>query len=152
MARKARGKRVSGDAGAVSVRGKVANGEGTLYQEPNGRWRATYHVPGDPRRYKVSGRTREVALKRLAERKAEIAATGVPARLDRSTTVGSLAKWWLTTVAQHRVRPSSYEKYKDRVARIETSLGSITVADTRTTLKQVLSEGIAHRAPSDEPG
>ena len=62
MARKARGKRAASDAGAISVRGKVANGEGSLYQEPNGRWRATYRVPGDPRRYKVSGRTREEAF------------------------------------------------------------------------------------------
>ncbi|MEO8697792.1 MAG: site-specific integrase [Acidimicrobiales bacterium] len=153
----------------MSIRGKVANGEGSLYQEPNGRWRATYRVPGDLQRYTVSGRTREEALRRLAERKAEIAATGVPARLERSTTVAALARWWLTTVAQHQVRPSSYGKYSDRVARIESSLGSLavvelrsehvatwqaqlldsglaakTVADTRTTLKQVLSEAVAH--------
>jgi integrase len=169
VARKARGKRAAGDSGTVSVRGKVANGEGSLYQEPNGRWRATYRVPGDPRRYKVSGRTREEALRKLGERKSEIAAAGVPSRLDRSTTVGALANWWLTTVARHRVRPSSYGKYKARVARIEAAFGSLavgelrsehvatwqaelldkglaakTVADTRTTLKQVLSEAIVH--------
>ncbi|HUP75761.1 MAG TPA: site-specific integrase [Acidimicrobiales bacterium] len=71
--------------------------------------------------------------------------------------------------ARHRVRPSSYRKYTARVARIEASLGSLavvelrsehvatwqrelldkglaakTVADTRTTLKQVLSEAVVH--------
>ena len=63
MARKARGKRAAGDSGAVSVRGKVANGEGSLYQEPNGRWRATYRVPGGELKCLVVGELRALLFR-----------------------------------------------------------------------------------------
>ena len=80
---------------------------------------------------------------------------------------GEVARWWLETIARHRVRPSSFGRYVDRVRRIESTLGDLnaialtatraatwqaellssglaskTVADVRVTLRQVLSAGV----------
>jgi len=66
MAKKPAGKRsVDGD-GRVRVRGKASNGEGSLYRDSDGWWRATYMVAGEARRRRVRGRTREEALARRA--------------------------------------------------------------------------------------
>ena len=47
--------------------GKAANGEGSLYREIDGAWRATYRVPGESRPRRVRGRTREEALRRRGQ-------------------------------------------------------------------------------------
>lgn len=62
-----KGKRVRGADGSFTVSGKAANGEGSLYREANGGWRATYRVPGESRPRRVRGRTREEALRRRGE-------------------------------------------------------------------------------------
>ena len=54
-------KRVQGVDGSFTVAGKAANGEGSLYREANGAWRATYRVPGESRPRRVRGRTRDEA-------------------------------------------------------------------------------------------
>ena len=46
MARPPKGKRVTTAEGSFTVNGKAANGEGSLYRERDGWWRATYVVPG----------------------------------------------------------------------------------------------------------
>ena len=60
-------KRVKGADGSYVVRGKAANGEGSLYQEADGSWRATYRVPGESRIRRVRGRTRDEALRRRVD-------------------------------------------------------------------------------------
>lgn len=57
MARRPVGKRSIDDEGAVRVRGKAANGEGSVYFASDGRWRATYRVPGEGRPRTASGTT-----------------------------------------------------------------------------------------------
>jgi integrase len=88
---------------------------------------------------------------------------------DRDTTVADLGAWWLDTVARHRVRPSTFGKYADRVTRITATLGhmpvravkaehvarwqsellksglsSSTVSDVRVTLRQIFEQGVIH--------
>ena len=53
--------------GTVHVHGKASNGEGSLYRDSDGSWRATYTVAGEARRRRVRGRTRDEAIARRAE-------------------------------------------------------------------------------------
>ena len=168
MARAARSKRVRKADGSYVVRGKAANGEGSLYQESDGVWRATYRVPGELRPRRVRGRTRDEAIRRrieAVERAGRLsAASPSKASLTPRSSLAELSFWWLETVARHRVRPSSLGKYQDRVERIVRSLGGVrvedlraeqvaswqsellsslspkTVADTRATLRAVMEE------------
>ena len=93
VARRPVGKRsVDGD-GTVRVRGRAANGEGSVYFAADGRWRATYRIPGEGRPRSVSGATRDKAIaardRRLAELAEEplspIAAAGA---MSGATTIG----------------------------------------------------------------
>jgi len=171
MARPPKGKRVSTAEGSFTVNGKAANGEGSLYRERDGWWRATYLVPGESRCRRVRGRTREEALRRRGEALTRALAEGprTPAAtmMSGSTTVTELATWWLRNVAGVRVRPSSLGKYEDRVERIVAWLGDVrigqlraeqvatwqtellktlapsTVADTRATLRTLVAEAVA---------
>ena len=170
MRRVAKGKRVAVPEGSFTVNGKAANGEGSLYRERDGTWRATYRVPGEPRPRRVRGRTRDEAFRRRTEaltRALEAAArTPAGSMLSRSTTVGEFSQWWLRNVARNRVRASSLGKYEDRVERITRSLGDVelgklraeqvaawqtelletlgphTVADTRSTLHSIIEQAV----------
>jgi hypothetical protein len=46
MARKANGKRSVSRDGSVRVHGNASNGEGSVYLDADGSWRATYVAPG----------------------------------------------------------------------------------------------------------
>lgn len=169
MGRPAKGKRVT-TGGSFTVNGKASNGEGSLYRERDGTWRATYRVPGVARPRRVRGRTREEALRRrddaLSEALSATASTPAGATLGRSTTVNVFARWWLRNVAANRVRASSLGKYEDRVERITAWLGDVelsalraeqvatwqtellgtlapqTVADTRSTFHSIMEEAV----------
>jgi integrase len=135
MGRPPKGKRRASADGSFSVAGKASNGEGSLYREQDGTWRATYRVPGVARPRRVRGRTREEALRRrdeaLASALTVAAATPAGAVLTRSTTVSVFARWWLRNVAAGRVRPSSLGKYEDRVERISEYLGDVELGSLR---------------------
>lgn len=66
------GKRVA-VADAVRVLGKNPNGYGSVYQRADGRWVATWRVPGDLRLRRATGKTRDVAIERRTQRLAEVA-------------------------------------------------------------------------------
>jgi hypothetical protein len=109
VARPRKGKRVKAVDGSFTVSGKAANGEGSLYREADGTWRATYRVPGESRPRRVRGRTREEALRRRAEAVTQALESRprspATTALSGSTTIAELAAWWLATVASVRVRP-----------------------------------------------
>jgi integrase len=169
LAKQPKGKRVRGVDGSFTVSGKAANGEGSLYREVDGSWRATYRVPGESRPRRVRGRTREAALRRRGEALTKaLTEERRPSTtaLSASSTVAEFAAWWLTTIAAVRVRPSSLGKYVDRVERITASLGDVrigslrpeqvatwqsellkslsakTVADTRATFRSIVAEAV----------
>ena len=115
VARRPVGKRSVDSDGTVRVRGRAANGEGSVYFAADGRWRATYRIPGEGRPRSVSGATRDKAIaardRRLAQLAEEpltpIAAAGT---MSGDTPIGELARWWLTNVqtpsgAGHHVGP-----------------------------------------------
>jgi integrase len=165
-----KGKRVRAIDGSFTVSGKASNGEGSLYREADGVWRATYRVPGESRPRRVRGRTREEVLRRRAEALTKALAEGprTPSTtmLSASSTIAELAAWWLQTVAAARVRPSSLGKYVDRIERITAWLGDVrigglraeqvatwqsellrslapkTVADSRATFRSLVDEAV----------
>lgn len=170
MARPPKGKRSKTADGSFTVNGKAANGEGSLYREADGAWRATYRVPGESRPRRVRGRTRDDALRRRAEALTHaleaMPRTPSTVALTGTSTIAELASWWLHNVAAIRVRPSSLGKYVDRVERITAWLGDVrvgslrpeqvaawqaellgslapkTVADTRATLRTIMAEAV----------
>jgi len=175
MARRTVGKRIVDTDGTVRVHGKASNGEGSLYRDSDGSWRATYTVAGEARRRRVRGRTRDAAIARRAEK---LVALGQPqsATLHPDATVAELAGWWLDVVARHRVRMSSFGKYEDRVRRITDTLGATpvrsvtrervatwqsnllkfglaatTVSDVRGTLRQVLEQAVINELIASNP-
>ncbi len=165
MPRAPRGKRITAPDGTVQVRGKVANGDGSLYALPNGTWRATYTDRTGKRRV-VRGRTRAHATERRDQAVLHDQAAG-PSAFGRDTTIAELADWWLHNVATQAVRASSLGKYRDRVARIDATLGPTpvvelpaegvtqwlgelarsglaagTIKDTKVTLGQILDQAV----------
>jgi hypothetical protein len=72
MARKANGKRSVSRDGSVRVHGKASNGEGSVYLDADGSWRATYVAPGSARPKRVRGKTREEAIARRAVKLEEL--------------------------------------------------------------------------------
>ena len=135
MPKRPKGKRVRDLDGSFTVSGKAANGEGSLYCEKNGIWRATYRVAGESRARRVRGRTREEALRRrgsaLTKALAEQPRPATTDTLEPSNTIAEFAAWWLRTIAAVRVRPSSLGKYADRVERITAWLGDVRVGSLR---------------------
>jgi integrase len=123
MASRRRGKRVTTPEG-LRVFGKNANRDGSVYRQADGRWCATWWVPGEKRRRKATGKTQQEAIERRARRREE-------AGLDRGAlrTVGSLADWWLHNVHKPAVRASTWAKSEDRVRRIKATLGELPVTE-----------------------
>ena len=175
MARKTTGKRSVGRDGALRVHGKASNGEGSIYRDSDGAWRATYSVPGEARPRRVRGKTREEAIARRTVKLEELSQIQ-SSTFHRDATVAELAAWWLDVVARHRVRPSTFGTYSDRVQRITDTLGvmpvrlvkpervarwqsdllksglaSGTVADVRVTLHQVLEQAVIHELIASNP-
>ena len=156
VSKRPKGKRVRGVDGSFTVSGKAANGEGSLYRERDGAWRATYRVPGESRPRRVRGRTREEALRRRAEALTKaLTAESRPSMttLGASSTIAEFAAWWLNTVAAVRVRPSSLGKYVDRVERITASLGDVRIGSLRAeqvaTWQSELLSGLSAKTVSD---
>jgi hypothetical protein len=123
MATRRKGKRVETPDG-VRVFGKAANREGSVYRQADGRWCATWWVPGEKRPRKATGKTQQEAIERRAKRREQ---AGL--ELGGLRTVGSLADWWLHNVHRQSVRASTWAKSEDRVRRIKATLGELPVVD-----------------------
>lgn len=128
MPRRPSGKRHTNPDGTVTVSAKAANGEGSIYPDSRGMYRATY-LDADGKRRTVSGRTKAIAAERRDARLAEIAADAPTGALGSSPTVGAVAAWWLENVAAANVRPGTLHTYGRDVRRIVDGLGSVPIAD-----------------------
>ncbi|MFI5911583.1 tyrosine-type recombinase/integrase [Dactylosporangium sp. NPDC051541] len=94
---------------------KNPNGEGTIYQRPNGTWAGVAHVlttDGTMKRKTVYGKTWEQAHEKLVELKAK-SHRGVPSP-DRSWKVDEYLRYWLQVYASG-LRPKTYEGYESAV-------------------------------------
>jgi integrase len=177
MSRPPKGKRATAGDGSVNVRGKAGNGEGSVYfREGRGIYVATFMIDG--KRKVVEAKTRAAAIERrhLALTKYRPSAGS---HVTGKTTVLELAEWWIENVLALRVRSSSRGATANRLTRAR--LGSIadvpvtdlrpeqvmawqaellkrlapsTVADSLTSLKQVLRHAVdlelIPRSPADK--
>jgi integrase len=123
MASRRKGKRIETPDG-TRVFGKNPNGVGSVYRRADGRWCATWWVPGEKRPRAATGKTQQEAIDRRTRRRKE-------AGLDLGAlrTVAGLADWWLHNVHKHAVRQSSWAKSEDRVRRIKAALGELPVTE-----------------------
>ena len=174
MARKVTGKRSVGRNGSVRVHGKASNGEGSVYLDADGSWRATFVAPGSARPKRVRGKTREEAIARRAVKLEELSQSQ-SSTFHRDATVAELAAG-VDVVARHRVRASTLGTYSQRVERITNTIGQLparslkperiarwqsdllksglasgTVADVRVTLHQVLEQAVLHELIASNP-
>jgi integrase len=95
------------------VAGKRGNGEGSIYQMKDGRWRAAVSIGyrnGKPRRKVYTAATRAEVQERL-KRALGDQQLGLPIVGERET-VGKFLKHWIEHVAKNRVRPSTLESYR----------------------------------------
>ena len=121
MTGKRRGKRVVAADGTVTVRGKNANGEGSVYRAADGRWVATWSEPGAKYPRKATGVTREAAIRRRTERRAQ-------PRAAASASFSDVADWCLANVhstsvvdrrARGRVPPRCRQRRRDDRHRVD---------------------------------
>jgi integrase len=102
---------------AVTVRGKAANGAGSVYfDKADDVWRATYVVPTavGPARRKVRGSTREEALRRASEAY-DRAMSLLERQFDSTITLAELSAWWIDNIDRSRVRRSSIDTMSKRI-------------------------------------
>jgi len=166
-------KRSHTDDGSFTVRGKRANGEGSVYYDPTNRcWWATYRVPGERRERKVRAKTQRAATEKRDDVVARGGWVSRASRFSKATTVHELAEWWLANVAVDRVRPSSHgalttrltrarlgdladipvvelasetvQEWQSKLLHREKPLAPSTMADTRATLQQVIEAAVDH--------
>src|SRR5262245_41084513 len=93
------------------------HGEGSIYKDADGRWRGTLDLgwQGSKRRRKyVSGKTRKEidALLDQARRLHEQGALTI----GPQQTVWEFLDAWLTDTARHRLRPTTYRRYRKLLA------------------------------------
>jgi hypothetical protein len=95
------------------ARKRRGRGEGSVYQEPDGRWTGVisfgYTPDGKRRRKKVHGATKEIVLAKL--RKLPGQQAGEPCKL---TLEAYLARW-LENTAREKTGPTTYRRYKQVV-------------------------------------
>jgi integrase len=98
--------------------GRRGNGEGSIYQLADGRWRGSVFLgyrDGKPHRKYVTRRTRTEAaaeVRRLleAQRQGHLVTTG-------SMTVGEWLAVYLEEVARPKIRPRTYDRYRSDIER-----------------------------------
>jgi integrase len=124
---------------------KRANGEGTVYQRIDGRWEGAGYVQvadGSSKRVRVYGATRKEAADKLAAKLTD-SHRGMVVAKDANLTVGDYLSSWLSTVAVHRVRPTTYANYESYIRGfLIPGLGSrridtLTVRDVRMFLDKI---------------
>ena len=130
------------------ARGK---GEGTVYKDAEGRWRAAVPLPPDPvtgrrRRKVVRGRTRAEAVRRMRQVQLEVARTGDVPTGRTLTVAGWLERWLEQDVAPVR-KPSTTGDYRSAVrVHIVPAIGRrrldrLTPDDVRAVHRAVLGGG-----------
>lgn len=181
MSRRPTAKRTTDSGGATTVRGKRANGAGSVYfDQSNECYFATWR-DADGARRKVRGKTQAEAERRRSEaiERDAAGARRKGSRFTAATTVHELGEWWLDNVAPYRMRPSSVGTVakrltRDRLGRLADvavtelsseqvqewqsgllrgahALSASTVADTRVTLNQVLECAVDHHLIAVNP-
>lgn len=145
MLRAPSGKRTTAADGTVTVRGKRANGAGSIYfDRANGCWWATYRLPGERRNRKVRAKTQRQAEERRANAIADIA-NRPPDVSDGASGHGPAAL--ASATERTHVEPSSTATSHGITAPVRPLLVTVTqaaeiLAVGRTTIYQLISDGV----------
>jgi integrase len=128
---------------ATTPKRRGRRGDGALFQDTTGRWRAAVVVvdpdTGTRVRRAVSGRTMALARERLDNLRRDIAATGRP---SARTTLAEFLAGWLKAEAQ-RVRPATWRGRESQVRLyIVPALGSLKLAELRPSDVERLTSGM----------
>jgi integrase len=111
------------------TRKRRGRGEGSVYQEPDGRWTGVVSfginpATGKRRRRKAHGKTKQEVQKKLRELQGK--GPGEPCRL----TVAQFLTRWLENTAREQIGENTYERYKRIVdQRLIPQLGGLRLAD-----------------------
>lgn len=152
MATTPKGKKVTVD-GKASVRGRNANGKGTVYfDEQAGRWRGATFIDG--KRRGVSRRTRREAEKALAELRRS--GGQAEALFGNSVTIGELAEIFLAQLQSpgaHKRRARTAKTYASAVRiHIAPVFRGLPVKDLRySTVERFFSDLLDHGGPGGAP-
>ncbi|MEU0189784.1 site-specific integrase [Streptomyces afghaniensis] len=120
---------------------KNANNEGTIYQRKDGRWEGSAYVlttDGTYKRRSVYGKTWDEAHEKLTRLKAD-SLNGLPVSTSKMT-IAEYLTYWLTNVAQGKVRRTTYVNYESLVRNYVTpefgrkKLARLTARDIRAFL------------------
>uniref|UniRef100_UPI0031E2B257 site-specific integrase n=1 Tax=Streptomyces hawaiiensis TaxID=67305 RepID=UPI0031E2B257 len=120
---------------------KNANNEGTIYQRRDGRWEGSAYVlttDGTYKRRSVYGKTWDEAHEKLTRLKAD-SLNGLPVSTSKMT-IAEYLTYWLTNVAQGKVRRTTYVNYESLVRNYVTpefgrkKLARLTARDIRAFL------------------
>ena len=108
--------------------GKRGNGEGSIYQDSRGLYRAAITLENGTRKY-LSGRTRADVAKKL-NTALEVHNSGL--RLPGARlTVARFMSDWLEQSARPKLKPSTYRTYSDYIEHhITPALGKHTLASS----------------------
>jgi len=123
------------------LKGKRANGEGTIYRRKDGRWAAAVSLDRGVRKHFL-GRTREEVARKLAVG-LKASHDGVPLPNERLTTAQFLRDWLQS--ARPSVRVSTYDRY-EQLLRLHAlpALGRIPLARlTPQHLQRLYAEKLA---------
>ena len=133
---------------------KRGNSEGSIYEDANGRWRASVHIGwanGKRVRKLLSGRTRAEVAQKLTEalRNQQL---GIAPAVERQT-VAQYLQHWLEHVAGKQVRPKTLKTYQDIVAQhLIPALGTVPLPKLSVQkVREFMSAKLAQRMNPDEP-
>jgi integrase len=126
-------------------KGRRGNGEGSIYQRPDGRWYGQATVNGERKgRY---GKTRREVADRLAALLRDAQMNMVPT-VDGRTTVSEYLKRWLEETARPRLRHSTYPAYKGHInnhiipAIGKKRLANLTRQDVQSFVSDLVRDGV----------
>jgi integrase len=133
-------------------RARKANGEGTAYKRPDGRWAAQVYVnQSDGRRVRRTfyGWTRKDVERRMTEVRDRSDAGGVITPVD--LTLETYLNEWLTQIAAVRVRPNTLQAYRYNADRYllpdlgGKKLANLSARDLRLYFESLRRRGVGVR-------
>lgn len=140
----------------MAERKRRVKGEGSIIQLSDGSWRSYmtlgYDPKGEPQRKYFYGRTQREVRDKLADAR-QNQRKGLPIVPERQT-VGQFLDQWLETSARQRLRPNTFESYKDLIRlHIAPELGRKTLVKlTPQDVQALLSKKQAPRKGKDKDG
>ena len=118
------------------------NGEGTIYQLPDGRWRGQVLIAG--RRHSASGRTRKEVQTKLRQLLGDVD-RGLLPPAEKATLAQHMARW-LEDEVRHTRRPSTHRRYADASRlHILPTLGQVKLAQLQPAHVQHLHAALLDR-------